>query len=104
VDVRIGIVQSPKELEVELADDADREQVLADIEAALGGGRGSGDAPKPAAKGAAKDVAVPPAEGAGGVLWLTDRRGRRVAVPVAKIAYVEVGAPTNERRVGFGAP
>ncbi len=78
VDVRIGIVQTPKELEVELADDADRDKVLADIESALGGDEG--------------------------VLWLTDRRGRRVAVPVAKVAYVEVGAPANERRVGFGAP
>ena len=39
-----------------------------------------------------------------GVLWLTDRKGRRVAIPVAKVAYVEVGAPTQERRVGFGAP
>ena len=35
VDVRIGIIQTPKELEVELADDADREKVLADIEKAL---------------------------------------------------------------------
>lgn len=78
MDVRIGIVQTPKELEVELGDDADREKVLADIESAL-----SGDS---------------------GVLWLTDRRGRRVAVPVARVAYVEVGAPTGERRVGFGAP
>lgn len=77
MDVRIGIVQTPKELEVELGEDVDREKVLADIEAAL-----SGDA----------------------VLWLTDRRGRRVGVPVAKVAYVEVGAPASERRVGFGAP
>ncbi|MGP8059680.1 MAG: DUF3107 domain-containing protein [Acidimicrobiales bacterium] len=79
MDVRIGIVQTPKELEVELADDADRDKVLADIESAL---TGSDE----------------------GVLWLTDRRGRRVAVPVAKVAYVEVGAPSPDRRVGFGAP
>ena len=77
MDVRIGIVQTPKELEVELGEDADRDQVLQDIETAL-----AGDA----------------------VLWLTDRRGRRVGVPVAKVAYVEVGAPTPDRRVGFGAP
>ncbi len=79
MDVRIGIFQTPKELEVELAEDTDRDKVLADIEEAL---RGTED----------------------GVLWLTDRRGRRVAVPVAKVAYVEVGAPSHERRVGFGAP
>jgi hypothetical protein len=78
VDVRIGITQTPKEVEVELSDDDDRDKVLADMEKLLK----TGD----------------------GVLWLTDRKGRRVGVPVAKVAYVEVGAPTAERRVGFGAP
>jgi hypothetical protein len=70
-------VQTVKELEVELEDDADREAVMAEIEEAL------------------KNDSV---------LWLTDRKGRRVAVPAAKVAYVEVGAPSSERRVGFGAP
>ena len=78
MDVRIGIVQSVKELEVELGEDAERDAVIAEIEESLGKSEG--------------------------VLWLTDRKGRRVAVPVAKVAYVEVGAPTHERRVGFGAP
>jgi hypothetical protein len=78
VDVRIGILQSAKELEIELGDDVDRDGVITEIEAALGK--------------------------ADGVLWLTDRRGRRVAVPVPRVAYVEVGAPSSERRVGFGAP
>jgi Protein of unknown function (DUF3107) len=77
VDVRIGIVQTAKELEVELGDDVDREEVKAKIEAALA---------------------------AESVLWLTDRKGRQVAVPAAKVAYVEVGAPTAGRSVGFGAP
>ncbi len=78
MDVRIGITQTPKELEVELPEGADRDALLGDIEKALDKGDG--------------------------VLWLTDRRGRRVAVPVVKVAYVEVGAPSPERRVGFGAP
>jgi hypothetical protein len=78
VDVRIGITQTPKELEIELRDDADRDKVVADIEKLLK----TGD----------------------GVLWLTDKKGRKVGVPVAKLAYVEVGAPSAERRVGFGAP
>jgi len=78
VDVRIGITQTPKEIEVELSDDADREKVLIDMEKLLKAGEG--------------------------VLWLTDRKGRRVGVPVPKVAYVEVGAPMAERRVGFGAP
>jgi hypothetical protein len=76
VDVRIGIVQSVKELDVELPDGADRDKVLADIEAVL--------------------------SDASGVLWLTDRKGRRVGVPSEKVAYVEVDAPSTERRVGFG--
>ncbi len=78
MDVRIGITQTPKELEVDLGDDADRDAVLADIEKALG------DKER--------------------MLWLTDRRGRKVGVPSAKVAYIEVDAPSNERRVGFGAP
>ena len=76
MDVRIGIVQSMKELDIELPDDADRDKVLADIEAALGE--------------------------EGRILWLTDRKGRQVGVPVAKVAYVELDPPASDRRVGFG--
>jgi hypothetical protein len=76
VDVRIGIVQSMKELDIELPDDADRDKVLADIETALGDD--------------------------GTILWLTDRKGRQVGVPVGKVAYVEVDPPVSARQVGFG--
>jgi len=76
VDVRIGIVQSMKELEVEV-DDAQREDVVAQVEEAL--------------------------KSATSVLWLTDRKGRRIGVPSERIAYVEFGVPASERRVGFGA-
>ena len=38
-----------------------------------------------------------------GILWLTDKRGRKVAVPTAKIAYIELGSGNDDRRVGFGA-
>lgn len=78
MDVRIGIIQTAKELDIELPEGSDREQVISDVEKALA------------------DTA--------GVLWLTDKRGRRVAVPSARIAYIEVGAQAEERRVGFGAP
>ena len=77
MEVRIGIVQTMKELEIELPEDADRDAVFSEVEDAL-----------------AKES----------VLWLTDRRGRRVGVPSARIAYIEVGAPAGERRVGFGTP
>jgi len=76
VDVRIGVTQAPRELVLELADDADREAVKAQIDAVL-----------------ADDDRV---------LWLTDRKGRSVGVPAKKIAYVELGAPDTERRIGFG--
>lgn len=76
MDVRIGIIQTVKELEIELPEGVKHEDVVADVEKAL---------------------AEPE-----GVLWLTDKRGRKVAVPSARIAYVEVGAGGEGRRVGFG--
>ena len=39
---------------------------------------------------------------AGGLLILVDDKGRKVIVPVDKLAYVEIGEQL-ERRVGFGA-
>jgi hypothetical protein len=38
----------------------------------------------------------------GGVLALADERGRRVLIPVEKLAYIEIGEQL-ERRVGFGS-
>jgi hypothetical protein len=76
VDVRIGVTYSPKELDLELPDDVDPAKVKKDVEGALGGS---------------------------GVLWLTDRRGRQVGVPAEKIAYVEIGTPDGDRRIGFGS-
>jgi hypothetical protein len=76
VDVRIGITQSPKELEIHLADDADPAAVRSDVDAALS---------------------------SGGTLWLTDRKGRQIGVAVEKLAYVEIGSPEDDRRIGFGA-
>ena len=78
MDVRIGVTYSPKELDLELDDTDGADTVRKQVESALAGGTGS-------------------------VLWLTDRRGRQVGVPVDKIAYVEIGAPGADRRIGFGA-
>jgi hypothetical protein len=75
VDIRIGVTQAPREITVEV-DDAERDDLKAKIEAALAG---------------ATDV-----------LWITDKRGRDVGVPAAKIAYVEVGSADGDRRIGFG--
>ncbi len=76
MDVRIGVTNAPREVSLELADTTDPAVLRTEIDRALG------------------------TEGA--VLWLTDRKGRQVAVPVAKIAYVEIGASDAEKRIGFG--
>lgn len=76
MDVRIGVTQTAREIEVELADDADPAAVRATVDEAL----------------ADEDR----------VLWLTDRRGRQIGVPSAKVAYVEIGSPSDSRRIGFG--
>ncbi len=77
MDVRIGVTYTAKELDIELPDDAKSDDVQAAIDDAI-----TGDSP---------------------VLWLTDKRGRRVGVPVEKLAYVEIGSPEADRRIGFGS-
>jgi hypothetical protein len=77
VELRIGVVQQARELEIDLPDDTDRDQLLSDLKGALGKGDG--------------------------VLELVDRRGRRVLVSVARVAWVELAPGGGDRRVGFGA-
>jgi hypothetical protein len=77
VQVRIGVTYTPKEIEVEVAEDMEGDALIASIEEAVS------------------------AEGR--VLWLTDRKGRRVGVPSSKLAYVEIDPGTHDRRVGFSA-
>ena len=78
MDVRIGVMHTPKEIEVELGEDADGDKLVQAFEAALAG-------------------TTP-------VLWVTDRRGRRIGVPSERLAYIELGSPAgDERRVGFAS-
>ncbi|MGH8999955.1 MAG: DUF3107 domain-containing protein [Acidimicrobiia bacterium] len=74
MEVNIGVVYSPKELSIESDDTID--DVVAAVEAALTKG--------------------------GPVLWLNDRKGRKVGVPADKVAYVEINEEDTTRRVGFG--
>lgn len=76
MDVRIGVTHTPKEIEVELGDGINADALVTQIEQALSQGT---------------------------VLWLTDRRGRRVGVPSERVAYVELDTGSEDRRVGFGA-
>jgi hypothetical protein len=77
VDIRIGVTYSPREIDLQLPEDADQDDIRSDVEKALG-----------------KE---------GRILWVTDKRGRMVGVPAEKIAYVEIGADSDSRSIGFGA-
>ena len=76
MDVRIGIIHSARELDIDLPEGTEKADVVADVD---------------------KGLAQPD-----GVLWFTDKRGRRVAVPSAKVAFIEIGGEGEDRRVGFG--
>jgi DNA-binding MurR/RpiR family transcriptional regulator len=74
MEVRIGVVYTPKELSMEF--DGKAEEVIKTVEAALNDG-----AP---------------------VLWLADKKGRRIGIPSDKVAYVEITEEDAVQRVGFG--
>jgi hypothetical protein len=75
LEVRIGVIYSPKELSVEL-EGVKADEIVGTIEAAL------------------KDGSP--------VIWLTDKKGRRVGIPSDKVAYIEVAEEDQTKRVGFG--
>jgi hypothetical protein len=72
VEIRIGIVNAPRELSFESAQSA--EELTEQIQAGLTSGTG--------------------------ILKLSDDKGRVYIVPTAGIAYVEVGTEES-RRIGF---
>ena len=72
MEVKIGVQDSPRE--ISLDSDETAEALTASVKAAID---------------------------AGGLLSLTDDRGRTILINAAKISYVEIGAPSS-RRVGFG--
>jgi hypothetical protein len=74
MEIRIGVVHTPKELSLELDGSAD--DVVGTIDKALSNGTA--------------------------VVWLTDTKGRRVGVPADRIAYIEVDEDGSNKRVGFG--
>jgi hypothetical protein len=72
VEVKIGVQNANRELVLDSAQSAD--EVAKAVSAALSDQEG--------------------------VLTLADTRGRKVLVPTAKLAYVEIGSPTSGQ-VGF---
>ena len=75
MDLRIGVSQTAKELDIELPEGTDPDKLKAEIDKSLAGE---------------------------GTLWITDRKGRQVGVPASKVAYVELGSPDDALRIGFG--
>ena len=76
VEVRIGITQAPREISLELDDSVKPDDLKKKVEEAMAG----------------KVQA----------LWLTDKKGKQVAIPAEKIAYVEIGSADSSPRIGFG--
>ena len=74
MELRIGVLHTPKELSVELDGTAD--EIVAMINDAVKDG--------------------------GAIVWVTDLKGRRLGIPASKIAYVEVDEDGANKRVGFG--
>jgi Protein of unknown function (DUF3107) len=77
MNVRIGVLHTPKELEIEMDPETDFDDLKDDIDAVLAAGEG--------------------------VLWLTDKRDRQVGVPVERIAWVDLTPRAATSRIGFGA-
>ncbi len=76
MDIRIGVTDTPREINMVLAADADRDDVKSAVSAAVAG--------------------------ASDTLWLIDEKGREVAIPAARIAYVELGPDGDINPIGFG--
>ncbi|ARQ68737.1 DUF3107 domain-containing protein [Streptomyces marincola] len=74
MEIKIGVQHTPREIVLESGQSA--EEVESAVNAAL--------------------------SGTTQLLSLVDERGRKVLVPADRVAYVEIGQPT-QRRVGFGA-
>ena len=77
MDVRIGVTYSPREIDIQLADDTDRAALRKQVDDVL-----------------ADDSAV---------LWLIDKKGREVGVPSKKVAFVEIGSSAEGRSFGFSS-
>jgi hypothetical protein len=76
MEVKLGVTDNPKELEIDI--DQPAEELTKMVEEAL-----------------ATETRV--------ILWLTDSRGRRVGIPTDKLAYIEIGEENPEKRVGFAS-
>jgi Protein of unknown function (DUF3107) len=75
MEVRIGVVYTPREIILEMGDDADTVGSLVET--------------------AVREQSA--------LLWLTDSKGRRLGIPTDKLAYIEIAGADADRKVGFGS-
>jgi hypothetical protein len=73
LEISIGVVDSPKEITLEVKEGLD--DLVKRIDEALTGGTS--------------------------VLWLQDEKGKKIGIPAAKVAYVEIDPESAPRSVGF---
>jgi hypothetical protein len=74
MEVKIGVVYTPKELVLDIDGDAD--ELMGRFDSAVSNGNP--------------------------IVWLTDTKGKKIGVPADKLAYVEVTQEDETKRVGFG--
>ena len=76
MDVRIGLVHSLRELEIELPDDTDGDALRSQVETAM--------------------------EDDDNVLWLVDKKGASFGIAAGKITFIQLGTASDKGRIGFG--
>ena len=74
MDIRIGLADSPRELGIELADDANAETIKSQVEAGVGDSS---------------------------MIWITDAKGRQIGFRGDKVTFVDLGSEDGPR-MGFG--
>ena len=77
MDIKIGFVDTPRELDIELGDDTSQDGFVESLNNSLASAQQ--------------------------LIWMVDKKGRKFGIMVSRVSYVVVGAANEERRVGFGA-
>jgi hypothetical protein len=75
MEIRIGVVYTAREIVLDMGDDA--ETISSTVETAV--------------------------REKSSLLWLTDSKGRRLGIPIDKLAYIEIAGADADRKVGFGS-
>ena len=74
MDIRIGIVNAPREVAIETDGDTSIDDIKKIVDTAVTAGAG--------------------------LVWITDKKGRETGFPADKIAYIEIGS-SEDQRIGF---